>query len=459
MAEMADQKVPIVSKNAIYNTTTESKEADSSHNNAFLKSKEPASNHSNTSTVSASNDSKTPPESKEPAFNDNITSIESNIGFSMCENGSQVEAYVGKRLHSRDKKIVEVKPIIPRGLINVGNTCYMNSALQCLSCADDYGLCFNTDSTGCFAHTLAVLLQQIKSGPGKALRPDQIKAEIGKHSSLFAGFSQQDSQECLTAILERSHDDMKYTPISNDTDMMEQSWNTYLLSNGFSNVVKWFQGELQSTMQCSNKDCEHEIHKNDPFMFLPVSIPSNSQSKRVQLQDCLGAYVAVESISDWPCPKCEQKVDVKRCVKIKKPPNTLMVYLKRFSYNWYGQRYKVDTRVDFPLMLNLSAYVCCKQPDHFYDLIGVINHFGSINGGHYKAKCKYDKSWFDISDGSVDSCKIESNGSEYVLVYQRVRFKSQVRADVHHSAISEALIWWMNSMPCLDQWKRVYLRG
>ena len=24
-----------------------------------------------------------------------------------------------------------------------------------------------------------------------------------------------------------------------------------------------------------------EIHKNDPFMFLPVSIPSNSQSKRV----------------------------------------------------------------------------------------------------------------------------------------------------------------------------------
>eukprot|EP00731_Ephydatia_muelleri_P009576 Em0005g162a len=86
-----------------------------------------------------------------------------------------------------------------------------------------------------------------------------LEAEIGKHSSLFAGFSQQDSQECLTAILERSHDDMKYTPISNDTDMMEQSWNTYLLSNGFSNVVKWFQGELQSTTQCSNKDCEHRV--------------------------------------------------------------------------------------------------------------------------------------------------------------------------------------------------------
>ena len=103
MAEMADQKVPIVSKNAIYNTATEFKEADSSHNNAFLKSKEPVSNHSKPSTVSASNDSKTPPESKKPAFNDNITSIESNIGFSMCGNGSQVEAYVGKRLHSLNK--------------------------------------------------------------------------------------------------------------------------------------------------------------------------------------------------------------------------------------------------------------------------------------------------------------------------------------------------------------------
>ena len=38
-----------------------------------------------------------------------------------------------------------------------------------------------------------------------------------------------------------------------------------------------------------------------------------------------------------------------------------------------------------------------------YDLFGVVNHFGSLNGGHYTATCKnsIDDSWYYFNNSSV----------------------------------------------------------
>ena len=58
-----------------------------------------------------------------------------------------------------------------------------------------------------------------------------------------------------------------------------------------------------------------------------------------------------------------------------------------------------------------------------YDLCGVSNHFGSLNGGHYTASCKNPSTgeWHYFNDSNVSSCgksKIITSAA-YLLWYRR----------------------------------------
>ena len=77
-------------------------------------------------------------------------------------------------------------------------------------------------------------------------------------------------------------------------------------------------------------------------------------------------------------------------------PDLLTFHLKRFnaSSRW---REKISTRVDFPLTgLNMREWCdkqspLCRESDDeafIYDLVGVVNHYGGMTGGHYVATCK-----------------------------------------------------------------------
>ena len=57
-----------------------------------------------------------------------------------------------------------------------------------------------------------------------------------------------------------------------------------------------------------------------------------------------------------------------------------------------------------------------------YDLFGIVNHFGSLNGGHYTANCKNpDGQWYNFNDGSVSAIgnKNVVSSSAYLLFYRR----------------------------------------
>lgn len=59
-----------------------------------------------------------------------------------------------------------------------------------------------------------------------------------------------------------------------------------------------------------------------------------------------------------------------------------------------------------------------------YDLLGVVNHYGGLNGGHYTAFAlnEHDDRWYDISDDRVSAVEDESDlvsSAAYVLFYQR----------------------------------------
>ncbi|TFY56337.1 hypothetical protein EVG20_g8964 [Dentipellis fragilis] len=109
------------------------------------------------------------------------------------------------------------------GLGNLGNTCFMNSALQCLSHIQELSDYFTTGAfegelnrenplgmKGAIAETFGALLRRIWSttSPVGAYSPRQFKSILQRFAPQFSGYHQQDSQELVAFLLDGLHEDL-----------------------------------------------------------------------------------------------------------------------------------------------------------------------------------------------------------------------------------------------------------
>ncbi|CAD2215485.1 ubiquitin thiolesterase [Angomonas deanei] len=329
-----------------------------------------------------------------------------------------------------------------RGLVNLGNTCYMNSIIQILNATPigDYlsdnryldqiqrenGNYFKV--VNAFSFIVRELRQSNCSYP---VSTSSLKSAISSVYEPFNNNSQQDANEFLQVILDSLHSALnaKYNvktrmaeidnSTKDDSALAAEYLNQYKLKN--SSPI----GDMCSFQEKSSVTCPECGRCSRSFNTAQsIEVPLKRNSGKLYLEDCLRAYCREEILDNnslYLCPGCKKKVNAVKQLQLFSSPEVLFITLKRFStYGDFSSASKVNDEILFNEKLDLSPFMVLGSSKAQYNLVGIVNHQGNLHGGHYTADAKgTDGAWAHFSDEVVSTQNSPDFQLGYVLCYTR----------------------------------------
>ncbi|KAL3324631.1 hypothetical protein AABB24_038651 [Solanum stoloniferum] len=371
---------------------------------------------------------------------------------------------------SSNGSAVVFRSFLPRGLVNLGNLCFLNATLQALlSCSPFVHLLQELktrDITEAGYPTLHAFVQFI-SDFGIYIDPsmkkkETIVPEIGlpfrplMFESVLKNFTpdvansltgrprQEDVQEFLSFLMHQMHDELlkleglvpngigRNSSLVSSTDDEEEDddWETVGPRNRTavtrtqsfvpSKLSEIFGGQLKSVVKAKGNKASATVQ---PFLLLHLNI---YPEPICSIEDALRMFSAPEALEGYRTSAAgkAEVVSASKSVKILELSDIMVLHLMRFSYGSEGST-KLHKPVHFPLELVFGRELLDSPTEgRKYELVATITHHGrDPSKGHYTADARHPSGkWLRYDDVSVTTIPTSKvlHDQAYVLFYKQL---------------------------------------
>lgn len=384
------------------------------------------------------------------------------------------------------------------GLVNLGNTCYMNSVLQALVMTKQFSreILLSKINEPLF-YQIQKLLALLLHSDRPELTPRELL--VAARPPDFEPGYQQDSSEFLGYLLEKlheqerkmyidkkpwnSHDEARHlmtTKVSGTNGSSAEESNscppttTKLLASEVTSpptlIQKTFDGKLFITYQCGV--CGSKSTNPDAFRSFELSFPEPTNMSKYTVQKLLDFYCSSEKLigdNQYYCDNCKHLCDGERSIRIIKSPKNLILTLKHFQYDQQRQtRAKLMNKVLHDEIISLRVVPELEPASVVrYSLYAAVVHAGtSMDSGHYYTYAQ-DKPdcWYKFNDNFVTKVSVDelhtlaSPNTPYILFYQLVPTGSSINSssldldddmepsDSMETAITDCLLPELDDLP------------
>ncbi|CAG8611548.1 8833_t:CDS:10 [Ambispora leptoticha] len=327
----------------------------------------------------------------------------------------------------------------PRGLVNNGNTCFMNAILQPLShCPPFYNLLirignevnhsFNSKTP--LVDSLIEFMREFREAKldgldegnfGESFVPEYVYDAL-RGTKKFDSMKgrQEDAEEFLGYLLDGLHEELladtaghKNVPgestHSNVSKSVDDGWyevgpkNKATSARLESPISRIFGGQVKSVLKCPGSV--------DSVTYQPFS------SLQLDIQDALMKMNAPEIVHDYYSKK-GAVVEANKRLYLDILPPILILHLKRFVYDNVGGAQKLHKTVGYSTLLNIQSVV--------------YHHGKSATGGHYTCDIlRQNNQWLHVDDTTITPITAEdvavtensTNATDrlaYLLFYMKI---------------------------------------
>ena len=322
----------------------------------------------------------------------------------------------------------------PKGIINLGNTCYLNACIQILSVLEPLWVIMQkyNDSRNrtCIESPLwkqwknIMFIMKSAGNSTESLYPNGFFStlqQIAKQKKFecFEKNSQEDVSEFIHFFFSSLHSCIKepYSisiqgQVQNNIDKIALPVCQYLQNiyekDEYSMITELSSGVMIHCIDSINKTVEDEYLSLKPEVFTVLNLPIPSLSSvnphiPFSIYDCLDHFSNVEKLENenaWFNEKTNQKENVNKYIRFWNFPKVLWISINRSSYD--GKKYM--NLITFPLELDLTQYCMgYKRRENVFELVGICNHIGTVDNGHYTSFVQKEEKWYYCDDTTIQS--------------------------------------------------------